>query len=246
MGHSRAWLILKDLMTDDRAAANAVSPSNETRDWRRKSLCAPFVELLPVTGVSISVFDEEGRQSTICASDPTAARIDELQFELGEGPHWAALSQARPVMVSDVRADSRDEWPVFGGAILELEVGALFAFPMVMGAVTVGVIDLYRTDAGSLDVADVATARALAAGTARRAVNQAIHSAGDDTFDDTTAPATRREVHQATGIILVQLDVTATEAFFRLRAFSFANGRTVHDVAHDVVSGDIDFRLLAD
>jgi AmiR/NasT family two-component response regulator len=56
----------------------------------------------------------------------------------------------------------------------------------------------------------------------------------------------RREVHQATGMILAQLNVPATEAFFRLRAHAFATGRTVQDVAHDVVTRILDFRELTD
>jgi AmiR/NasT family two-component response regulator len=55
----------------------------------------------------------------------------------------------------------------------------------------------------------------------------------------------RREVHQATGMLTVQLDVTATEAFLRLRAHSFATGRAIQDVAHDVVARVLDFRDLA-
>ena len=57
-------------------------------------------------------------------------------------------------------------------------------------------------------------------------------------------PAMRREVHQATGMILVQLDTTATIAYSRLQAYAFANGRTVQDVARDVVRRHLSFRSL--
>jgi len=45
-------------------------------------------------------------------------------------------------------------------------------------------------------------------------------------------------------MILVQLDTTATDAFIRLRAHAFASGRTVEDIAHDVVTRVLDFRDL--
>ena len=59
--------------------------------------------------------------------------------------------------------------------------------------------------------------------------------------ESAAAPAFRREVHQVTGIILVQLKTTATIAYARLQAYAFANGITVHAVARDVVSGSLTF-----
>ena len=84
----------------------------------------------------------------------------------------------------------------------------------------------------------MAIASAIAAG----AVQQAMVSAIDDVaVESAAAPAFRREVHQATGIILVQLKTTATIAYARLQAYAFANGITVHAVARDVVSGSLTF-----
>jgi AmiR/NasT family two-component response regulator len=59
------------------------------------------------------------------------------------------------------------------------------------------------------------------------------------------SPTMRREVHQATGMILMQLETTATEAFSLLRAHAFSSGRTVEDVAKDVVARLLDFRQLS-
>jgi AmiR/NasT family two-component response regulator len=58
------------------------------------------------------------------------------------------------------------------------------------------------------------------------------------------APELRREVHQATGMVLVQLDTNATYAFFRLRAHAYSSGQTLQDVAHQVVTRRLDFRDL--
>lgn len=210
-------------------------------------LCSPFVELLPVTGASISVFDGGGRQSTICASDSIAARIEELQFALGEGPHWETLRTGTPTLVPHLIGAVHGRWPIFGAAVAELEVGALFAFPLSIGAVVVGVVDLYRTSAGELGAGALMTAASLAGMVAGPATRRAIDSAADDDPQtEAPTPEMRREVHQATGIILVQLDITATDAFFRLKAHAFATGRPLQDVARDVVARRIDFRLMTE
>lgn len=60
------------------------------------------------------------------------------------------------------------------------------------------------------------------------------------------ARAMRREVHQATGMIIVQLGTDPTSAFMRLRAHAFASERSVESVAHDVVSRILDFADLPD
>jgi hypothetical protein len=208
-------------------------------------LCSPFLELLPITGASISVFDDGGRQSTICASDAVAARIEELQFSLGEGPHWEALRTGKPTLVPNLTGAVHGHWPIFEAAVAELDVGALFAFPLSIGAVIVGVVDLYRESAGELGARALVTAASLAGTVAEPATRRAISSAtDDDPQPEVPTPEMRREVHQATGILLVQLDLTATDAFFRLKAHAYTSGRTLQDVARDVVARRIDFRLM--
>jgi len=46
----------------------------------------------------------------------------------------------------------------------------------------------------------------------------------------------RAEVHQATGMVLAQLGVSAAEALARLRAYAFVEQRLLIDVARDVVA----------
>lgn len=204
------------------------------------ALCSRFVELLPITGVSISAIGAPGH-STIGASDTVAARVEELQFELGEGPHWEALSSGQAVLVPDV-AENGHSWPVFGAAVLELGVGALFAFPLAMGAVTVGVVDMYRSAPGQLDADALRTARSLAASTAGTVLRLAARSASEDAPPGALVPELRRVVHQATGMILAQLGVSATEAFSRLQAHAFSTGESVESVAHRVVTRELSFR----
>ncbi len=49
------------------------------------------------------------------------------------------------------------------------------------------------------------------------------------------------QVHQATGMVQVQLGVTTEEAFLALRARSFANGQTMAELASDVVERRVRF-----
>ncbi|MHB1329860.1 MAG: GAF and ANTAR domain-containing protein [Gemmatimonadales bacterium] len=233
-------------MTEEGAAAAEAILSGQPPTLSGEELCRPFIALLPVTGASLSVFGWPGQHSTIHASDTVAARIDALQFELGEGPRWEALHTGQPVLIPDLAQDQHSGWPIFGAAVREVGVGALFVFPLVLGAATVGAIDLYRSTAGVLGASDVAQALALARSIAGPAVRRAAWSAGEESPNVDLAPELRREVHQATGMILAQLSTSATEAFARLRAHAFASDRSVEDVARDVVSRRLDFGELTD
>ena len=205
-------------------------------------LCRPFLLALPVSGASVTVINTSRAQSSLCSSDSVAARIDEMQFELGEGPQWMATASGKLVAVPDVATDALDSWPIFGAAVRELAVGALFAVPMKMGAAVVGAVTMYRTQPGDLGTENRTSALAIASAIAGTAVHRAMLSAADDEAPESaTAPALRREVHQATGMILVQLDTTATIAYARLQAFAYASGRAIQDVARDVVNGDLTF-----
>ena len=206
-------------------------------------LCRPFIGALPITGVTIAVMVPSGARVTLCSSDSVAARLDELQFELGEGPQWAAASAGTPVMIPDAASPDRDRWPVFGAAVAALDVGAVFCIPIAMGAVVLGVATLYSRLPNALTLSQQETAIAIASAIAGTAAREALRSVGEEIPEHETAatPTLRREVHQATGIILVQLNTTATIAYSRLQAYAFAQGRTVQAVAHDVIAGVITF-----
>ena len=206
------------------------------------ALCDLYVELVPVSGASITVFRHPGAQSTICASDDLSAALDQLQFDLGEGPRWETARTGQATVSLDVHLDAHPEWPVFGAAAAKLGVGALFSFPIGMGTQLFGVADLYRTLPGPLG--DEATARAMKVShqVAAPAAQFASRSATSSEEPPGEAAALRREVHQATGMILMQLEIDAPGALAALRAHAFAHGRSVEDVARDVVARRLDFR----
>jgi hypothetical protein len=226
-------------------------PPTDVRDvpeqeaYGSADLSAVFVGRLPINGASVCVRMGDREQSTISVSDPLAAEIDELQYVLGEGPHWDAMRSGKPVSVPNLRTSNDGKWPMLTVALAESDAAALFAIPLRIGAVTVGVADLYRSEPGGLDERDVATALSLARETAPRALQAATALANAEAPTKSgLAAELRREVHQATGMILVQLDVDATEAFLRLKAYSFSSGISIQHVAKDVVQRRLNFRDL--
>jgi len=204
-------------------------------------LCTAFMTQLPISGAVLSIVDRNGHRATVTSTDPVAARWDELELELGVGPLRDATTDSAPQLIPDVAASTMN--PVIGAHFARLGVRALFAFPLIMGAATVGVAGLYRSTPGALSVDALSTALSLSRWVTVPAVRKALALAAQDLEADEldAGPGLRREVHQATGMISAQLDVSTSEAFARLRAYAIATDRSVTAVSRDVVERVIDF-----
>jgi hypothetical protein len=211
------------------------------------ALCRVFIDGLPVAGASISVVTERGGHSVVGASDALAVKLEALQFELGVGPHWESLRTERPAFLWNAADMAQlSAWPTLAVDVAAWGAGALFALPLQLGAATVGVADLYSgspVERWSDEV--IGLAQDLALSVVPRAVRLATRSAEAATSrTGRNAAELRREVHQATGMVMAQLGCSASTALLRLRGEAFASGVPLERLAREVVTRRFDFALL--
>jgi transcriptional regulator with GAF, ATPase, and Fis domain len=205
----------------------------------------PFLELLPIAGVAVCVFDRSGQPTTLLASDDTAARLDELQFDLGEGPIFSVFATGQPTVIRDLSNAVPPEWLFFQRAAVATGAAALTVLPLLIGAACVGTVSLHWMSPNELNADDLQVALAAARSIAAPTVHTGNRTAQDRTSGSATeSTVLRSDVHQAVGMVLAQLDITATEAFARMRAYAFANDLTLHNVAANVVKRNLDFRTF--
>lgn len=201
-------------------------------------ICRACVDGLDIDGAAMSLLTASVSRETLWATDATAELLEDLQFTLDEGACMEAATTGNPVFVADLHhATETARWPVFAAAVAEQTVvAALFALPLQWGSVNLGVLDLYRATPGGLTDAqrrDALSAVDTAALMLLGLRTDPGDSEGGGWLDH--AVGHRAEVHQATGMVLVQLDVDPTAALARLRAHAFVHGRLLIDVARDVV-----------
>lgn len=201
-------------------------------------LCAAFLQELPIDGAAVSIFGGSAAETLMCASDITAARLDELQYDLGDGPRWDVFRTHLPVTIPDLSAAGVRSWPAFAEAAATTDAAAFFVFPLLAGGLVIGVAELYCTSPGELSAAQISRAAQLASRTAWTLLRGLMP---DNETGSALIPLARREIHQATGMVLVQTDSTADEALLLLRGHAFASGRSLQDTALDVVSRRLDF-----
>jgi hypothetical protein len=206
-----------------------------------EQVCRAYVGGLDVDGAALSLLTASTASQTLCATDATAELLEELQFSLGEGACVEAAVTGRPVLIADLHDTNEvSRWPIFAAAVEEQsDVGALFALPLQWGTVNLGVLDLYRKTPGSLSDAQLRDAM-RATDMAALMFLGARTDPGDRAWLDHSVHG-RAEIHQATGMVLAQLGVSATDALARMRAYAFAEQRLLSDVAHDVVSRRLRF-----
>jgi len=210
-------------------------------------LCQVCVDFLPVQGAAIALMSKAHHLQTVGASKDAILGIEQIQVTLGEGPGVEAFDSRGPVLVPDLGATAGSRWPMFAAALTGSAIGAMFAFPLELGAIRLGVLDLYRHQPEALSGPELATALRVS-----QAVTTSLLEQGDDArFDEVhgswlDGSASSREVNQATGMVLAQLDISIEEAYVRLRAYAFSHNRLVADVAADVVARRLRFHPHAE
>jgi len=199
------------------------------------------VEILGINGAGISMVTDTNR-AVVCSTDAVSARVEELQVTLGEGPCVDAVAGGGPVLIADL-ADRTDlaveRWPVFLRSATDAGVRAVFAFPLQIGAIRIGALDLYRLRPGAL-TNDELSAALLAAESASIGL-LTLGTSGEGLVDGADASGYQAQVHQATGMVMAQLDVSIEQAFLMLRARAFATGRPLHELAAEIVERRIRF-----
>lgn len=203
-------------------------------------LCVVCAEVTEMTGAGIMLMDGDLPKGSVCTTDAVSALIEELQFTLGEGPCVDAFQQQRPVAEPDLADPARLRWLAFTPSAVEAGARAVFGFPLRVGGARIGALNLYRDRSGPLTGDQYADALMMAAVAAQAVIGMQANAPPGALGAELEVGANFQfVVHQASGMVAIQLGVNVTEALIRLRAHAFREGRLVADVAHDVVEGGL-------
>ncbi|WP_425831360.1 ANTAR domain-containing protein [Streptomyces fractus] len=199
---------------------------------------------LGVPGVAVSLLVGDGRMSELLWCFPElSGRFEDLQFTLGEGPGPDAVRTGVPVIEPNLGRTRSDRWPALLPSAQELGVRGVNCFPLGAGAVRLGVLTVL-CDGTVLSEQQYADATALSAALTGVVLNgSALGGDGRDPQggEGFTGGLHRAAVHQATGMISVQLGVPMAQALLRLRAHAYSSGLSLGEVAADVVARRLRF-----
>src|SRR5450755_1827181 len=107
-------------------------------------------DVLGMAGVAVTVLLADGDQEVVWRTDGVSARLDDLQFTLGEGPTVDAAESGELILEPDLAEVPWQRWPVFTPAALEIGVQAVFAVLLRIGAIRLGVLLAHRDVPGPM------------------------------------------------------------------------------------------------
>lgn len=169
--------------------------------------------------------------------------VEELQFTLGEGPCHDSYRLGRPVFEPALADPITARWPSFTPPAVEAGVQAIFGFPLQIGAIRLGALDIYLDRPGALNATQLGDALVMADVVTHEMLELQAGAPPDALASELDRGENLRAVvHQASGMLSVQLGIPIADALVRLRAYTYAVERLVNDVARDVVAR----RLLID
>lgn len=184
----------------------------------------------------------DSNEGSLCSSDEVMTLIEELQYSLGEGPCLDAFDRGAVVLEPDLANPAVTRWPAFSPPAVDAGARAVFAFPISVGAIRLGALDLYQDRPGALDDGQHTRALALAELIATWVLDrQGAAAPGSLAPSLETGADFHFVVHNAAGMISAQLGIGIAEALVRLRAHAFGQDRLVSEVARDVVERRIRF-----
>jgi hypothetical protein len=205
-------------------------------------LCAVCAEVTGMTGAGIMLMSGDVPHGSVCSTDAVSELIEQLQYDLVEGPCVDAYQHDQAVLEPDLADPAVPRWLAFSGPAIEAGARAVFGFPLQVGAVRLGALNLYRDRPGPLTDDQRADALVMADIAAQAVlVLQAKAPPGMLAAELEAAADFQYVVHQATGMVAAQLDVTVVQALIRLRAHAFGNELALSDVARDVVARRLRF-----
>lgn len=216
--------------------------SDDGGDPGTARLCVVCAEVTNMSGAGIMLMAGSEPRGSVCTTNDVSAQIEQLQYTLGEGPCIDAHSMQRPVMEPDLADPATSRWLAFSPPALAVGARAVFGFPLRVGAVRLGALNLYRDRPGVFSDEQHEDALVMA-NVAARAV---LGMQGDTPLGTLAAELDaggdfQLVVHQATGMVAAQLDVSVGEALSQVRAHAFANNLMLVDVAESLVNRRLRF-----
>jgi len=177
------------------------------------------------------------RPVTVACTDPVAAKVDAVQYELDTGPCLHALRAGQVVHIEDTAGKAH--WPEFERRAASLGIQSCLALPLPLRSKgpRIGALNLYARHARAFGEAEAQRASDFAenaSGALALAIRLASHAALIDQLR--SSMASRTVIDQALGIIMGREQCTQARAFDILRSASQHRNVKLRDIAGAIIT----------
>jgi GAF domain-containing protein len=202
------------------------------------------VELLDCSEAGLLLADAAGRLRVMASSSERSDALDLLQLQNEEGPCYECFRRGEPVSSQDLRRED-DRWPTFARAARDRGFGSVQALPMRVRGSTVGALNLFRAELGTIMERDVPLAQGMADIAAVALLQErAVRESQGVTQQLQNALSSRVVIEQAKGVLAERAQVSVDAAFAYLRNYARSNNRRLGEIAAEVVDGRLSTDVL--
>ena len=197
------------------------------------------VEMLDVAAAGLMLVAPEGDLRVVASSSEEMRLVELFELQSQEGPCPDCFRTGEPALHEDL-AGEESRWAHFGPVALEAGFRSVQALPMRLRGVTIGALNLFRTEKGCLEEADVVAAQALA-DVATIAILQHRAAIQADLVVDQLNHAlnSRVVIEQAKGVFAERAGLGMEGAFAWLRNHARSNNLRLVDVAQSIIDGEL-------
>ncbi len=195
------------------------------------------VEALDVTAAGVMIAAPAGQLQVVASSSDAMRTLELFQLQSDQGPCVDAYRSGQPVVNQDLSANI-GRWPRFSPHAIAAGFRSTHSLPMHLQDKTLGALNMFRADNGSLAPDDVAAAQALA-DVATIAITQHQATASARALNDQLNHAlnSRIVIEQAKGKISEAAHLDMDQAFQRLRHHARNHNLRLTDLARDIAIG---------
>jgi len=192
--------------------------------------------LMQASAVGLLLADQRGNLEFVAGSDENVKLLELFQIQNREGPCLDAFRSSRPVINADLRTAGA-RWPRFAPRATAAGFRSVHAFPLRLRNEVIGALNLFGSDVGAFDAADVQIVQAVAdVATIGLLQERTIHRSEILTEQLQGALNSRIVIEQAKGAIAQAQGISVDEAFTKMRSYARRTNRRLSDIAHAVVT----------
>ncbi|MGH2711523.1 MAG: GAF and ANTAR domain-containing protein [Actinomycetota bacterium] len=198
------------------------------------TLASRCVELLDVDAAGLVLADATGNLRAVASSSEQMHLLELFEIQNEEGPCLDCYRSGEPV--TEERLESTERWPRFAGEAVAAGFRSVQAAPMRLRTEVIGALNLFRTEPGRLDDADLALSRALAGiATISLLQERALREARLVTERLQIALNNRIVIEQAKGVLAERGGLDMESGFELLRRYARSHNRKLAVVALDLI-----------
>jgi GAF domain-containing protein len=196
-------------------------------------------EMLDVAAAGLMLVAPEGDLRVVASSSEEMRLVELFEIQAQEGPCPDCYRTGEPARHENLAADD-SRWPRFGPVALKAGFLSVQALPMRLRGVTIGALNLFRTEKGTLEESDVAAAQALA-DVATIAILQHRAAIQAHLLVDQLSHAlnSRVMIEQAKGVLAERAGLDMEGAFAWLRKHARDHNQLLVDVAQSIIEGNL-------